>query len=108
MSIGTAHKRVVADCITTARWSQLCPPEWGRYQYTGEDKEVWWEDWLPMFERAASWNKWTDGKRVIQLVGQIRKRALDLMEWNLIEETDIITTLQRASQCRLEWTQVQI
>lgn len=46
-----------------------------------------------MFERAASWNKWTDGERVIQLVGQIRKRALDLMEWNLIEETDIITTL---------------
>ena len=25
--------------------------------YTGKDTEVWWEDWLPTFERATSWNK---------------------------------------------------
>ena len=54
--------------------------------YTGEDPEVWWEDWLPTFERAASWNKWTDEEKVIQLAGHLRQKAL--LEWNLIDVTD--------------------
>ena len=35
-------------------------------QYTGKDPEVWWEDWLSTFKRAASWNKWADEEKVIQ------------------------------------------
>ena len=54
--------------------------------YTGEDPEVRWEDWLPTFERAASWNKWTDEEKVIQLAGHLRQKAL--LEWNLIDVTD--------------------
>ena len=70
--------------------------------YTGEDIEVWWEDWLPTFERAASWNKWTDGEKVIQLAGHLKKRAL--MEWNSIEEADRnnYTTACKSMQTRMD------
>ena len=54
--------------------------------YTGKDPEVWWEHWLPTFERAASWNNWTDEEKVIQLAGHLRQKVL--LEWNLIDETD--------------------
>ena len=70
--------------------------------YTGEDPEVWWEDSLPTFEKAASWNKWTDGEKVIQLAGHLRRRAL--MEWNLVEETDKnnYTTACKSMQARMD------
>ena len=54
--------------------------------YTGDDPEVWWEDWLSTFERGASWNKWTNEEKVIQLARHLRQKAL--LEWNLIGETD--------------------
>ena len=38
------------------------------------------------FKRAASWNKWTDDEKVIQLAGHLRQKAL--LEWNLIDDTD--------------------
>ena len=28
--------------------------------YTGEDPDILWEEWLSMFDRAASWNGWTE------------------------------------------------
>ena len=52
--------------------------------YTGKDPEVWWEDWLTTFGRAASWNKWIDDERVIHLAGHLRQKVL--LEWNLIDE----------------------
>ena len=55
-------------------------------QYTGENPEVRFDDWLPSLDRAASWNSWSESERLIQLAGHLRGRALQ--EWDLMEETD--------------------
>ena len=70
--------------------------------YTGENPEVWWEDWLPTFERAARWNKWTDEEKVIQLAGHLRKKGLK--EWNLLEKPDrnVYTTACKLMQARMD------
>ena len=39
-------------------------------------------DWLPSLERAASWNSWGDGEKLLQLACHLRGQALK--EWNLI------------------------
>ena len=43
---------------------------------------VRFDDWLPSLERAASWNSWGDGEKLLQLAGHLHGRALQ--EWNLI------------------------
>lgn len=58
-------------------------------QYTGEDPEIHFDDWLPALQRAACWNSWTDEETLIQLAGHLRGKALQ--EWNLLLETDKAT-----------------
>ena len=45
-------------------------------QYTGEDPEIRFEDWLPGLQRAARWNGWTDEETLMQLTGHLRGKAL--------------------------------
>ena len=44
--------------------------------FTGESKEVLWEDWLPILERAATWNGWGEEEKLLQLVGYLKGKAL--------------------------------
>ena len=50
--------------------------------FTGESPDILWEDWLPMFYRAA---QWTEEEILMQLPGYLRKRALQ--EWDLLSDT---------------------
>ena len=52
--------------------------------FTGKNCDVLWEDWLPTFEWATSWNSWSEGKKLLQLV-YFRRKALQ--EWNLFSAT---------------------
>ena len=54
--------------------------------FTGEDKEVTLEEWLPSLERAADWNEWTEEDQLLQLAGYLRGKALQ--EWRLIPDKD--------------------
>ena len=51
--------------------------------FTGEDKNVRLEDWVPALERAAQWNGWTESEQLLQLAGHLRGKALQ--EWNLLQ-----------------------
>jgi len=46
-----AHRQLLPlrETITNVRRGKVEP-------YTGENPDMLWEEWLPMFERAASWN----------------------------------------------------
>ena len=54
--------------------------------FTGEDAEIRFDDWLPMLERAAAWNNWSESETLIQFAGYLRGRALQ--EWNLMSHTE--------------------
>ena len=54
--------------------------------FTGESKEVLWQDWLPILERAATWNGWGEEEKLLQVVGYLKGKALQ--EWNLMSELD--------------------
>ena len=54
--------------------------------FTGEDREVRLDDWLPALQRVASWYGWSPEENLIQLAGHLRARALQ--EWNLLGESD--------------------
>lgn len=43
--------------------------------FTGENIDVTWEDWLPLFEQAAHWNAWTEVEKLLQMAGYFRKKA---------------------------------
>ena len=58
-------------------------------QYTGEDPEIRFDNWLPALQRAAHWNGWTDEETLLQLAGHLRGKALQ--EWNLLVESDKAT-----------------
>ena len=45
-----------------------------------------WEDWLPILERAATWNGWSKEQKLLQLAGYLKGKALH--EWNLMGEQD--------------------
>jgi len=45
-------------------------------EFTGEDSQVPFDDWLPIFERAATRNGWTQDELTMQLAGYLRGRAL--------------------------------
>jgi len=34
--------------------------------YSGENPDVLWEEWLLIFNRAASWNGWTESDKLLQ------------------------------------------
>ena len=82
--------REISRNVTTTRRGKAPPVE----PYTGEDPNTLWEDWLPMFERAASWNGWTEQERLLQLAGHLRGKALQ--EWGLLNN-DHKSTFARAT-----------
>ena len=57
----------VGSSVTIARRRKAPPVE----PYTGENPDILWEEWLPMFERAASWNGWTEQDKLLQLAGNL-------------------------------------
>ena len=61
--------------------------------FTGENREIGFDNWLLTLERAAAWNNWTGDEMIIQLAGYLCGRALQ--EWNLIAAADR-TTYQSA------------
>ena len=38
-------------------------------EFTGEDSRITFDDWLPILERAATWNGWTQDELLMQLAG---------------------------------------
>ena len=66
--------------------------------FTGEDREIWLEDWLPSLKRAAKWNAWEPAELLLQLAGHLRGRALQ--EYNLLDPSatstfdDVVETLR--------------
>eukprot|EP00731_Ephydatia_muelleri_P011030 Em0005g1616a len=44
--------------------------------------DVLWEDWLSTFERASTWNGWSESEKLLQLAGHLRGKALQ--EWTLL------------------------
>ena len=55
-------------------------------QFHGEGRSLKLDEWLPTFERAATWNAWTEDDKLLQLAGHLRGRALQ--EWSLLQETE--------------------
>ena len=62
----------VGSSITIARQGKAPPID----TFTGENCDVLWEDWLPTFERAAHWNSWSEDKKLLQVAGYLRRKAL--------------------------------
>ena len=58
-------------------------------EFTGEDNRVTFDDWLPILERAATSNGWTQEEMLMQLAGHLRGWALQ--EWKLLNPTDKTT-----------------
>ena len=54
--------------------------------FSGEDADMTWDDWLATLERAATWNAWNEGEKLLQLAGYLKGKALQ--EWNLMEDLD--------------------
>ena len=54
--------------------------------FTGEGVDMLFEEWLPSFERTATWNGWGEGEKLIQLAGHLRGKALQ--EWSLLGAAD--------------------
>ena len=44
--------------------------------FTGEDKAVHLDNWLPSLRRASVWNGWSKDEELIQLAGFLRGKAL--------------------------------
>ena len=53
--------------------------------FTGENDEILWEAWLTTWERAATWNGWSEEEKfkLLQLDGDLKGK-----EWNLMSEHD--------------------
>jgi len=66
------HSPPFPEASTTAATSVIrgkAPPV---DPYPGENPDVLLEEWLPMFNRAASWNGWTESDKLLQLAGHLR------------------------------------
>ena len=70
--------------------------------FTGEQPDVLWEDWLSTFERASTWNGWSESEKLLQLAGHLRGKALQ--EWTLLgaDATKNFGTALAALQNRLD------
>ena len=90
-----------AGAVTTGTFTATAAP-WGRDhsqcrhgkapsidEFTGEDRRITFDDWLPILERAATWNGWTQDELLMQLTGYLRGRALQ--EWKLLDSKDKTT-----------------
>ena len=69
--------------------------------YSAISTETEFDDWLPTLELAATWNGWSDEKKLLQLAGHLR--GIALQEWNLIatEEKTTFTDATSALRARL-------
>lgn len=77
----TTHSRPALAATTrpaTVRHGKAPPID----PFDGENVDVRFDDWLPMLQRAATWNDWSEEETLIQLAGHLRKRAFQ--EWNLL------------------------
>ena len=54
--------------------------------FTGDDREIRFDDWLSSLEHAAAWYKWTPEECLIQLAGHLKGRAHQ--EWILLAEAE--------------------
>ena len=68
--------------ISTTRRGKAPPIE----PFAGEGVDMLFEEWLPSFERAATWNGWGEAEKLIQLAGHLRGKALQ--EWSLLGIAD--------------------
>ena len=68
--------------ISTTRRGKVPPIE----PFTGEGVDMLFEEWLPSFERTATWNGWSEAEKLIQLAGHLRGKALQ--EWSLLGGAD--------------------
>ena len=68
--------------ISTTRRGKAPPIE----PFTGEGVDILFEEWLPSFERTATWNGWSEAEKLIQLAGHLRGKALQ--EWSLLGGAD--------------------
>jgi len=58
-------------------------------EFSEGESQVNFDDWLPILERAATVNGWTQEETLMQLVRHLRGRALQ--EWKLLNPTDKTT-----------------
>ena len=65
-------------------------------QFTGEQLDCRFEDWLPTLERGADWNRWSSEEKLMQLAGHLRGKALQ--EWNLMSASDKATFQSATSE----------
>ncbi|MCY3927700.1 MAG: hypothetical protein OXG81_05455 [Acidobacteria bacterium] len=79
-SIGTVnHGKLTAEGHAyTPRRGKAPPID----PFTAEDIGITFDDWLPILERAATWNEWAPEESLMQLAGHLRGRALQ--EWKLL------------------------
>ena len=54
--------------------------------FAGEGVDMLFEEWLPSFERTATWNSWGEAEKLIQLAGHLRGKALK--KWSLLGTAD--------------------
>ena len=73
------HESMAITANVKSRKGRAPPVE----PFSGEDKEITFDDWLPGLERAALWNGWTNAELLLQMAGHLRGRALQ--EWNLLQ-----------------------
>ena len=56
-----------------------------------------------MLKRVADWNEWTDDDLLLQLVGHLKRQALQ--EWNLLPESERTLTKVQLQLCGVDRTQ---
>ena len=71
---------------------------WKDESFTREHAAVHWDEWLPTLERAATWNNWSEQKKLIQLAGHLRGKAQ--REWDLMAESSKVSFSAAVSTLR--------
>ena len=56
--------------------------------FVGEGADMLFEEWLPSFERVATWNGWGEAEKLIQFAGHLRGKTLQ--EWSLLNTADTL------------------
>ena len=65
------NEPAIQMCTTYTRRGKAPPIE----PFVGEGADMLFEEWLPSFERVATWNSWGETKKIIQL-GHLRGKTL--------------------------------
>ena len=93
-----AHSLPEAGTLPLGRRGKAPPVD----SFKGSDPEVRFEDWLPMLERAANWNGWSEEEKLMQLAGHLRGKAA--REYSLLssEEKQSFSIAVETLQARLD------